>query len=142
MMVNIQSKITSFRANRFNVFQAAAALHYHRAHITAFLEHYVLKQNRKLQSVSADNLCDEVDCHVIALGILFYRVTGPYWELLAQDVHYLDFHIYVNKLLGLLQGWATGPDDAFNMAYQPLFEKVFMPDPPVFQTLLGIAEKT
>ena len=119
-MVESESRVTSYRANRFNnLFQAAAALHFHRADIKNFLEKYLAKQNRKIQSICADNKCDQVDCHVTALGLLYFRVTGPYWELLAQDIHYLDFCIYVNQLLQHFQRWAANPADAFSQESDP-----------------------
>ena len=140
VMVESESRVTSYRANRFNnLFQAAAALHFHRANIKNFLEKYLAKQNRKIQSICADNKCDQVDCHVTALGLLYFRVTGPYWELLAQDIHYLDFCIYVNQLLQHFQRWAAHPADAFSQEFDPLFVKRFMPDPDLFQALLSIS---
>ena len=140
VMVESESRVTSYRANRFNnLFQAAAALHFHRADIKNFLEKYLAKQNRKIQSICADNKCDQVDCHVTALGLLYFRVTGPYWELLAQDIHYLDFCIYVNQLLQHFQRWAANPADAFSQEFDPLFGKRFMPDPDTFQALLSIS---
>ena len=140
VMVESESRVTSYRANRFNnLFQAAAALHFHRADIKNFLEKYLAKQNRKIQSICADNKCDQVDCHVTALGLLYFRVTGPYWELLAQDIHYLDFCIYVNQLLQHFQRWAANPADAFSQEFDPLFGKRFMPDPDMFQALLSIS---
>ena len=65
-------------------------------YIKNFQEKYLAKQNRKIQSICADNKCDQVDCHATALGLLYFRVTGPYWELLAQDIHYLDFCMSTN----------------------------------------------
>ena len=74
-----------------------------------------------------------------ALCLLFFRVTGPYWELLAQDIHYLDFCKYVNQLLEYFQRWAANPADAFSQNFDPLFDKPFMPDLGVFEALLSIS---
>ena len=108
-------------------------------YIKNFLEKYLAKLNRKIQSICADNKCDQVDCHVTPLGLLYFHVTGPYWELLAQDIHYLDFCIYVNQLLQHFQRWAANPVDAFSQEFDPLFGKHFMPDPDMFQALLSIS---
>lgn len=81
VMVESESRVTSYRANRFNnLFQAAAALHFHRADIKNFLEKYLAKQNRKIQSICADNKCDQVDCHVTALGLL---LLPRHWSVLG-----------------------------------------------------------
>ena len=70
IMVESESRVTSYRANHFsNLLKSAAALHFHRADIKYFLEKYLAKQNCKMQSIYVDNKCDEVDCHVTALGL-------------------------------------------------------------------------
>ena len=119
-MTEIKSAITSFRNNRFNnYFKAAAALHFHQEDISSCLQS-LPKINRKLESVQEDNRSDEIDCQLIALGLLFYRVTGPYWELLGRDVHYLDFCHHVVRMHDFLQKWAENAVDAFADQFEPL----------------------
>ena len=75
-LVERRSRIMSFKSNRFNnLFQAAAALHFHRSDISDCLG---AKENRKIESMFQDNLCDTVDTQLIALGLLYHRVTGPH----------------------------------------------------------------
>ena len=76
VMVESESRVTSYRANRSsNLFQAAAVLHFHRADIKNFLEKYLAKQNRKIQRICTDNKCDQVDCHVTALDYYIGEVV-------------------------------------------------------------------
>ena len=68
-----KSVITSFIANRFNNYsEAAAALHYHREDMKNCLQS-LPRVNKKLESIQEDNKCDEIDCQLVALGLLFYR---------------------------------------------------------------------
>ena len=76
LMVGRVSSETSFRDNRFNnLFQAAASLHYHRQDIQDCLGTCLLK-NRKFESMLADCGSEIIDCHIIPLGLLYFRITG------------------------------------------------------------------
>ena len=141
-MTEIKSAITSFRNNRFNnYFEAAAALHFHWEDISSCLQS-LPKINRKLESVQEDNRSDEIDCQLIALGLLFYRVTGPYWELLGRDVHYLDFCHHVVRMHDFLQKWAENAVDAFADEFEPLFGTEFMPNASIFRAMLNSQQET
>ena len=88
LTVGKSSTVTSFRENRFNnLFQAAASLHYHREHIREFLSSYMVKKNKKLESVLADCNSDVIDCHMVVLGLLYFRVTG---NMLMQGIALLN----------------------------------------------------
>ena len=32
-----------------------------------------------------------------ALGIIYYKITGPYWSLIQSETQYVDFYIYVQR---------------------------------------------
>lgn len=51
--------------------------------------------NKKLKSVLADNQSDDIDHYLVSLGLLYFRLAGPCWELLARGLHYLDFYDHV-----------------------------------------------
>ena len=96
MIYGHPSTIQSFKANRFNnLFEAAAALHFHRKSIIDFLMNYMPSRNRKRESVLLDARSDQVSVYVLSLAMVFFRVTGPYWQLLGSGAHYLDFHLHV-----------------------------------------------
>lgn len=138
LMTDRASAITSFRGNRFNnLFEAAAAVHYHRSDILDFLQS-LPTLNLKLASIVEDNQSEEIDCQLIALGLLLYRVTGPYWCLLGQPLHYLQFHVYVNEMRELLSRWMLDPADAFDEEFHGLFDLQFRPKPEIWQSLLNI----
>ena len=129
------SQITSFRSNRFNnFFQGAVGLHYHRSAIQVFFTEYHTNNNLKLRSVLADAESDEIDTFITALGILYHKVTGPYWQLVRSDVKYLDFHVYVGKLAESLEVWSH---DASRLL-QPestMFEKFNLPTNAFLESL-------
>ncbi|XP_070213309.1 uncharacterized protein [Littorina saxatilis] len=100
------STMTSFRENRFNnTFQGAANLHFHRQDIQDCLGNYLPNRNKKVEVVLADCQSELTDCHIIALGLLYFRLTGPYWSLLGSRVHYLDFHMSVERMHAALRDW-------------------------------------
>ena len=62
---------------------------------------------------------DANDYQIIALGILYFRVTAPYWLLLGQKIHFLDFYEYVVKLHCLLSDFAQDSSPAFQPDFIP-----------------------
>ena len=104
--LNEPSFITSFRMNRFNnFFQGAAGLYFHRDHISTFLHEYKGPLNMKLESVLLDCNCPQINAIERALGIIYYVVTGPFWNLLQSNVHYLDQYKYIQAMLKKFQDW-------------------------------------
>ena len=88
--------VTSFKGNRFNnLFEAASALHFHRQHIVEFFTIYMADRNQKLESVLNDAESDSVAVYVLALALMYHKVTGSYWKLLGSKTHYLDFYQHV-----------------------------------------------
>ena len=143
LMVERRSTVTSFRENRFNnLFQAAGSLHFHRQDIQACLGTYLPKLNNKTESVLADCESEEIDCHLVALGLLYFRVTGPYWSLLGTALHYLDFHYHIGRLHTLLQDWQTDASHALDANFQPLFPDVhFQHNDNILQSLLCVGDE-
>ncbi|KAL8599847.1 hypothetical protein ACOMHN_038420 [Nucella lapillus] len=87
LMTGRKSAVTSFHENRFNnLFQAAASVHFHRQEIQDCISNFLAKVNKKIDSVLADNGSDVIDCHIITLGLLYFRITGPYWSLLGKSL--------------------------------------------------------
>ena len=105
-MQDVKSEVTSFRGNRFNnLFQAAASLHHHRDGIINFLKNYMPGLNLKQESVLYDAECNSVDVLIIALGIMYHKVTGPYWILMGMDIQYLNFYLHVTAMHEALSTW-------------------------------------
>ena len=107
--LELKSKVTSFRSNRFNnFFQGAASLFYHREHIKEFLGEFKdpTVMNLKLQSVLYDCKSVHVQALAKALGLIYYRVTGPFWDMLKGNVQYVDQYRYVQKMLSCFQEWS------------------------------------
>ena len=59
--------------------------------------------NWKQDGILADLSCDVLDNHLIALGLMYFRLTQPYWQLLGQDVRYLEFYAYVVMMKQFLE---------------------------------------
>ena len=112
------SLITSFKSNRFNnLFEAAAALHFHRSDIIKFLSDFMPQKNKKLESVLSDAQSDKVAVYVLTLAMIFYRITGPYWQVLGSHTQYLDFYQHVVELQTQLKEWM---DDASTIFWEGL----------------------
>ena len=109
-------------------------------HVRNLTDHSVVISDSN--GVQEDNRSDEIDCQLIALGLFFYRVTGPYWELLGRDVHYLDFCTHVMRMHDFLQKWADNAVDVFADQFKPLFGTKFMPNAPIFRAMLSSQRET
>ena len=97
---DVKSNVTSFRMNRFNnFFQGAAGLFFHRNHIIDFFDNFKDNRNLKLESVFLDALSPELQALVRALGLIYYKVTGPFWNMLHSGVEYVDQYLYVQEML-------------------------------------------
>jgi hypothetical protein len=107
---NVKSEITSFRMNRFNnFFQGAASLIHHQGQIIEYLSNYRESLNLKLESVLHDAKCCQVQALVMAVAILYYKVTGPFWLLLESDTEYVDQYLYVQEMLRCFENWSVDP---------------------------------
>ncbi|KAK7095511.1 hypothetical protein V1264_006907 [Littorina saxatilis] len=137
------STISSFRENRFNnTFQGAASLHYHRQEVQDCLEIYLPHRNQKVQTVVTDSKDETTDVHLVALGLIYFRITGPYWQLLGTKVHYLDFYQFVGDLVDTLRAWQDDPSSALSPDCPPVFRGIhFQEQPNVLQSLLAISEE-
>ena len=92
---DIVSVIPSFKGNRFNnLFRAAASLHFHLSDLADFLGNYMTERNWKQDGIYHDILCDDVHAALVALGlgVIFFRIMQPYWQLLGKPIAYLDFY--------------------------------------------------
>ena len=91
--------IGNYRDNRFNaLFQTAAEVFHHRNDFIAVLE-YVLKPNLKLKSVVADLKSEIIMTLVQYLGVIYLRITGPYWNLVTSaEVPYLELYKEITAL--------------------------------------------
>ena len=136
------SVISSFKANRFNnLFEAAAALTYHRDDIITFLRDYMPDKNSKLQSVLADATSDQVAVYLLTLALLYFRLTGPYWRLLGSRTHYLDFYKHVVQMKDQLDQWSQNGSTIFSAELPPLFGQQ-MQDCASFRAAIQVAETT
>ena len=104
MLIGCHSTITSFKANRFNnLFQASAALHFHQQDIGTFLDTCMAALNWKQEGILLDSRSTIIDNHLIALGLMYFRLTGPYWRLLGKSIHVLDFYKHVEQMTQFLK---------------------------------------
>ena len=133
--LGVESKVTSFRMNRFNnFFQGAATLFHHQHHIVNYLSNYRNNPNLKLESVLHDAQSTEVQCLVRAVGMLYYKVTGPFWMLLESNVQYVDLYIYVQQMLACFEAWSSDASPLLSDG-PGIFESFQVPKDQVYQTL-------
>ena len=93
----------------------------HRMDIISFLQDCMPTRNQKLESVLQDAISEEVNIFVGALAMLFYRVTGPYWQLLCVGkMKYAEFFMPV-ELPMQLKEWADDSSSTFMETVPSLF---------------------
>lgn len=111
---NHKSYVTSFRSNRFNnLFQGSRGLFHHQSDIVEFLSDYKSDLNLKLQSVLLDASSIEIQSIIRALGIVFCKITGPWWEMLNGGVEYVDQYKYIQTMLSKFRDWSTDASELF-----------------------------
>ncbi|XP_033096403.1 uncharacterized protein LOC117100720 [Anneissia japonica] len=82
--------------------------------------------------------CDstEVQSLVRALGIIYYVVTGPFWNLLNSDTHYLDQYIYIQEMAEKFEAWSL---DSSELLTSPItiFSDFAVPVDDIWRSLMG-----
>ena len=71
---------------------------------------------------------DTIDEFLVAIGIQYYQVTGPYWQLIASRTKYLDFYQYAQTMFNAFQEWATDATTQLVKDSPPLFDKFVLPE--------------
>lgn len=133
-----RSRVSSFRMNRFNNFFAgAAALFYHSNEIELFFTDYKADLNLKLQSVLADCQSPTVINLIKALGVVYYKITGPFWEMLQGEVQYLDQYKYIQEMLKKFQLWADDASSLLSKDKEGIFEEFGVPKDEIFAKLFA-----
>ena len=140
--IDKKSSVTSFRMNRFNnFFEGAAALCYHRNDIIDFLTNFKQSLNLKVDSIFHDAQSDELNAFVRALGILYYKVTGPFWKMLNGNINYVDLYKYVQKMLGSFERWSNDPSELLLESCKGLFDDFCVEHDEVSDVLFGNEHK-
>lgn len=107
-----------------------------------FLLNYKQSKNLKLQSVLADAQSDSIDCFLVALGIVYHQVTGPYWMLVRSNTHYLNFFKYVGKMHTKFLECSQDSSSLLNKTPPPLFEEFILPvDDCMTQALYSLSDE-
>lgn len=136
--VPCKSHIGSFRANRFNnFFQGAAAIYHHRLHICSFLGEGFRDPNLKLSSVLADNQCSLLAAIMRAIGIIYHKMTEPYWALLESNTQHVDFHNYVQLMVACFDEWAKDPSILLKKDSLSIFPDFLVPMDSIIESLYG-----
>ena len=131
-----RSRVSSFRMNRFNnFFLGAGEFFYHSSDIELFFTDYKADLNLKRQSVLADCQCPNITSLTRALGIVYYKITGPLWEMLRGGVQYLDQYKYIQEMLRKFRLWANDASLLLSKDEQGIFEEFGVPKDDIFAKL-------
>ena len=106
----IKSTIGNYRDNRFNaLFQTSAEIMLHRQDFLEVLS-TVKQPNLKLKSVAADLQCQRLCTLMKVFGLIYLKITGPYWNLVSSGcVAYLELYYYIQKLRKFLETCSKEP---------------------------------
>ena len=129
----MESFMTSYWSNRFNsFFMGAAAVIHHHEDLKAFLNSgYLGHSNLKIESVAADCTNDRLLALVCAVAVLYFQVTGPFWQLLESDVKHADFHLYIQKMEKYFADWREDPSDLLGEKFSGPFGGRFQLQSPM-----------
>ena len=141
--VGATSYITSYRSNRFNCyFETAAAIIYHLDHLRMFLTKGCLgHSNMKIESVIADLGDDILLSLVCAVAVLFFRLTGPFFQLVQSKVRYSDFHVYIQKMEAFVGRSCEDASDLLDPGYAGVFGDEFELTSNMKTTVLAYADQ-
>ncbi|KAK3104622.1 hypothetical protein FSP39_006401 [Pinctada imbricata] len=105
-----KSTIGNYKDNRFNaLFQTAAEVFVHKKYFLQVL-HSVEKPNKKLQSVKADLECPLVGILLQSFGLVYLKLTGPYWNMVTSgEIPYLKLYPYIQDLSTYLKKCSEDP---------------------------------
>lgn len=92
------------------IFSGAASLHYHHEEIEDCLETYLSKRNMKIQTVLADSKDETIDCHLVALGLVYFRITGKliFFKQLIQCTICLWYYKTCHPNLRFIKSLSSG----------------------------------
>ena len=137
----MESFMTSYRSNRFNsFFMGAAAVIHHHEDLKAFLNSGCLgHSNLKIESVAADCTDDILLALVCAVAVLYFQVTGPFWQLLESDVKHADFHLYIQKMEKYFADWREDTSDPLDEKFSGPFGGRFQLQSPMRVQVLKFA---
>ena len=123
---DVKSYMTSFRSNHFNNFLEGAAAIVHRAEDmkTFFSQGFLSHSNLKLQSVELDVNDPRVLALLCAVGLIYMRVTGPYWKLMNRKVVYADLHRFIQRLTPHIRNWCNDASSLLDPAFLSVFKKL------------------
>ena len=111
---NVTSKLSSYRGNRFNnLFESAAAIVHHKDDICLFFSTYKDPSNLKQKSIVHDIQSAQIIAMVAALAVSFIFITGPFWQLIKSNTHYLDQGIFIQRMFANIRGakdYTTTPE--------------------------------
>jgi hypothetical protein len=106
----IKSTIGNYKDNRFNaLFQTAAEVFTHKKDFLEVLGS-TKTLNKKLLSVKADIECPIVGTLLQSIGLIYLKITGPYWNMVTSgEVPYLQLFPYIQDLSSYLKKCTEDP---------------------------------
>lgn len=135
--LGLTNRMVTFIGNRVNILcRNAAAVYYHRHHITDLIQ-TLPNPNQLLRAVVVDAQERVILAGVRALGIIDKTVTGPFWRLLntpgfnilSLNQHLLNMRIQMERwsrdASSLLDGEPLFPEDIAELHKDQLYEELF-----------------
>ncbi|KAL8589985.1 hypothetical protein ACOMHN_007010 [Nucella lapillus] len=118
-----KSLLTSYRSNRFNCFfLSAAAVVHHQHDMKNFLHGGSLgHSNLKIESLAEDLKDDHLLALVCAVALLYFAITGPFWQLLESNTKYLELHTYIQQLERSVERWRGDASELLDPGFPGVF---------------------
>ncbi|KAL8572448.1 hypothetical protein ACOMHN_005594 [Nucella lapillus] len=118
-----KSLLTSYRSNRFNCFfLSAAAVVHHQHDMKNFLHGGLLgHSNLKIESLAEDLKDDHLLALVCAVALLYFAITGPFWQLLESNTKYFELHTYIQQLERSVEHWRGDASELLDPGFPGVF---------------------
>ncbi|KAL8580974.1 hypothetical protein ACOMHN_017540 [Nucella lapillus] len=117
-----KSLLTSYRSNRFNCFfLSAAAVVHHQHDMKNFLHGSSLgHSNLKIESLAEDLKDDHLLALVCAVALLYFAITGPFWQLLESNTKYFELHT-IQQLERSVERWRGDASELLDPGFPGVF---------------------
>ena len=126
------SVIGDYCNNRFNgLFEVSSQIIMQIDDILLSLEKSLKSPILKVKSVVPNLKDSRVVTMVQALGIIYVKITKPYWHLVtSKDIPYLTLHQYIQPLLKKVEAFTTEPehlldDDEIILRFPSIDDSIF-----------------
>ncbi|KAL8588754.1 hypothetical protein ACOMHN_042096 [Nucella lapillus] len=77
--------------------------------------------NLKIESLAEDLKDDHLLALVCAVALLYFAITGPFWQLLESNTKYFELHTYIQQLERSVERWRGDASELLDPGFPGVF---------------------